>query len=323
MKPASRRSKPSLKEDYKVDRGWHQIVAPAKVNLCLQVLGKRDNGYHDLLSFAGFTEFGDRLWVAVAPDDKPKDKIELSGPFADKLNAAGGDTLCAKVIEALRQADIALPPLHIKLEKNIPLGGGLGGGSTDAAALLRLIADKIVPQQISKDALFSIATVIGADVPVCLYPDWQIMTGTGTQCQPATLFLPDKDTLYAVLANPNLHVATADIFAELQGYSASALPQLEGAIKTGDVAQILSIGNDLTAPACARHPEIHALIDQLGRAHSGFIGAGMSGSGASCFALTANKSEAAQLAARLQKNGFWAQATQMRGQTPAHSQNSR
>lgn len=295
--------------------GWHKIVAPAKLNLCLQVLAKRDDGYHELLSFAGFTSFGDRLSVAVAAQDR----IELSGPFAKALEAAGGDTLCAKVLEVLRDADIALPPLHIKLEKNIPLGGGLGGGSSDAAALLALIADKIVPQQIEQNTLFAMAARIGADVPVCLYPGWQIMTATGTECQPVALSLPDQDTYYAVLANPNLHVATADIFADLHRYSVSALPQLERAIQTGDLPQILSIGNDLTAPACARHPEIHVLIDQLARPHPGFIGAAMSGSGASCFALTTNKIEAMQLAENLQKNGIWAEATPLYGQSADHS----
>ena len=298
-----------------MDKSWHEIVAPAKLNLCLQVLTKRDDGYHDLLSFAGFTTFGDRLSAAIAA----KDRIELSGPFAEALEAAGGDTLCTKVIEALRDSDIAVPPLHIRLEKNIPLGGGLGGGSSDAAALLTLIAEKIMPQQIEQDTLFAIAARIGADVPVCLYPGWQIMTATGTECRPAGLSLPDQKTLYAVLANPNLHIATADIFSDLHHYSVSALPQLERAIETGDVAQILSIGNDLTAPACARHPEIHDLIDHLARPHSGFIGAGMSGSGASCFALTTNKTEAAQRAATLQKNGIWAVATPLYGQSAAHN----
>ena len=294
-----------------MDSDWHEIVAPAKLNLCLQVLGKRRDGYHELLSFAGFTTFGDRLSVAIAT----KDSIELSGPFAEALKTAGGDTLCAKVAKMLRHADITLPPLHIRLEKNIPLGGGLGGGSADAAALLRLIADKILPQQITQELLFAIAAKIGADVPVCLYPGWQIMKSTGTDCRPAALSLPDNTTFYAVLANPNLHVSTADIFTDLKGYSVSALPQLERSIETGDLAQILSIGNDLTAPACARYPEISVLIDQLTAPHVGFIGAAMSGSGASCFSLTTNKRQAAQLARNLQKNGVWAEATPLYDQS--------
>ena len=298
-----------------MDSNWYEIVAPAKLNLCLQVLGKRSDGYHEVLSFAGFTTFGDRLSVAIAA----KDRIELSGPFAEALNAAGGDTLCAKVIEMLRDANIALPPLHILLEKNIPLGGGLGGGSADAAALLRLVADKIMPQQITKNTLFATAAKIGADVPVCLFPGWQIMTGTGTDCRPAVLSLPDQNTLYAVLANPNLQVATADIFNDLHYYSVYAFPALEHAIKTGDLVKILSIGNDLTAPACARHPEIGALLDQLRTTHSGFIGAGMSGSGASCFALTTNKTEAVQLATGLRKNGIWAEATPLYSQSADHN----
>ena len=293
-----------------MDSNWHEIVAPAKLNLCLKVLGKRSDGYHEVLSFAGFTTFGDHLSVAIAA----KDRIELSGPFAGALSAAGGDTLCAKVTEMLRHADIALPPLHIRLEKNIPLGGGLGGGSADAAALLRLIADKILPQQITQELLFAMAAKIGADVPVCLYPGWQIMTATGTDCRPAALSFPDNTTFYAVLANPNLHVSTADIFSNLQSYSDSALPQLEHAIEKGNLIEILSIGNDLTDPACALHPEIRVLIDQLAKPHSGLIGAAMSGSGASCFALTINKIEAMQLSANLQKRGIWAEASPLYGQ---------
>ena len=127
-----------------MDSNWHEIVAPAKLNLCLQVLGKRRDGYHEVLSFACFTTFGDRLSVAIA--EKASRAV---WPFCLCIKRSWRRYTIAKVTEMLRQADIALPPLHIRLEKNIPLGGGLGGGSADAAAFLRLIADKILPQQIT------------------------------------------------------------------------------------------------------------------------------------------------------------------------------
>ena len=227
---------------------WHQIDAPAKFNLCLQVLKKREDGYHELLSFAGFTQFGDRLSVCV----QPQDKMEYQGPFADALVRAGGDSLCKKLCQGLREAGYDLPPLHIRLEKNIPLGGGLGGGSTDAAALLRLISDKILPQTLSSEEVLEQAAQIGADVPVCLYPGWQIMTGTGTKRQPVSLPVDSDIPVYVVLANPGLPLSTTEIFAALSEYSVSAEGQLADYIQQGNLEKIIAIGNDLTAPAVAR-----------------------------------------------------------------------
>jgi len=286
---------------------WHQINAPAKFNLCLQVLKKREDGYHELLSFAGFTRFGDRLSVCV----QPQDKMEYEGPFAGALIRAGGDSLCQKLCRGLREAGYDLPPLHIRLEKNIPLGGGLGGGSTDAAALLRLISDKILPQTLSSEEVLDQAAQIGADVPVCLYPGWQIMTGTGTKRQPVSLAVDSDIPVYVVLANPGLPLSTADIFASLSEYSVSAESQLADYIQQGNLEKIIAIGNDLTAPAVARYPEIARLIEVLGQPHNGFIGAGMSGSGSSCFALTTNKSSAQFLAQGLKKKGIWAHTTEI------------
>ena len=286
---------------------WHQINAPAKFNLCLQVLKKREDGYHELLSFAGFTRFGDRLSVCV----QPQDKMEYEGPFAGALIRAGGDSLCKKLCRGLREAGYDLPPLHIRLEKNIPLGGGLGGGSTDAAALLRLISDKILPHTLSSEEVLEQAAQIGADVPVCLYPGWQIMAGTGTKRQPVSLAVDSDIPVYVILANPGLPLSTADIFASLSEYSVSAESQLADYIQQGNLEKIIAIGNDLTAPAVARYPEIARLIEVLGQPHKGFIGAGMSGSGSSCFALTTNKSSAQFLAQGLKKKGIWAHTTEI------------
>jgi 4-diphosphocytidyl-2-C-methyl-D-erythritol kinase len=286
---------------------WHQINAPAKINLCLQVLKKREDGYHELLSFAGFIRFGDRLSVCV----QPQDKMEYEGPFAGALIRAGGDSLCKKLCWGLREAGYDLPPLHIRLEKNIPLGGGLGGGSTDAAALLRLISDKILPHPLSSEEVLEQAAQIGADVPVCLYPGWQIMTGTGTKRQHVSLAVDSDIPVYVVLANPGLPLSTGEIFASLSEYSVSAESQLADYIQQGNLEKIIAIGNDLTAPAVARYPEIARLIEVLGQPHNGFIGAGMSGSGSSCFALTTDKSSAQSLAQSLKKKGIWAHTTEI------------
>ena len=291
-----------------MNKVWVDTTAHAKVNLCLQVLGKRQDGYHDLLSFAGFTDFGDQLSVCVHSEDN----FSITGPFAKTLEAAGGDSLCRKAVTLIREAGFRLPPLYIKLEKNIPLGGGLGGGSSDAAALLQLIARDLLPKQIKNEQLYDIAQEIGADVPVCLMPDWQIMTGTGTQTQPTSLPFSRGAPIYAVLANPQIHLSTAEIFAQIDVYSASNLSQLEGFIATGELANIIAIGNDMAAPVFAKHPEIAGLIDHLNRPHEGFIGTGMSGSGASCFALTKNKEAAKKCCASLSEKNVWAQLTRMR-----------
>lgn len=290
---------------------WHEIDAPAKLNLCLQVLGKRSDGYHELLSFAGFTDFGDRVFVRLWD----RDRIELFGPFADALRAAGGDRLCSKALELLRAAGFNLPPLYIRLEKNIPLGGGLGGGSTDAAALLRLISKELLAGQIPADILMNIAGQIGADVPVCLYPGWQIMTGAGTICRPVSFkgALPHLNgPIYCVLANPNLHLSTAHIFSALTRYSPSALARLEAKIEQAALGHIISIGNDLMEPVLKEYSDMAWLIKFLKTPHLGFIGASMSGSGASCFALTQNKEQADQLTAELLAQNIWAQSTKMR-----------
>ncbi len=293
---------------FKMNKVWYDIKAHAKVNLCLQVLGKREDGYHDLLSFAGFTDFGDRLSVCVHSEDK----LNITGPFAKTLEAAGADNLCNKTLNLIREAGFNLPPLYIKLEKNIPLGGGLGGGSSDAAALLRLIAKHLLPKQIKNEQLYNIARELSADVPVCLMPNWQVMTGTGTKTQRTFLPRSMRHPIYAVLANPQIHLSTAEIFAQIDLYSTSNLSQLEELIAMGELADIIAIGNDMAAPVCAKYPEIAGLIDHLNIPHNGFIGAGMSGSGASCFALTKNEEAAMECCASLSGKNIWAQVTWMR-----------
>jgi 4-diphosphocytidyl-2-C-methyl-D-erythritol kinase len=177
---------------------------------------------------------------------------------------------------------------------------------------LRLIARDLLPKQIKNEQLYKLAQKIGADVPVCLMPDWQIMTGTGTQTQPGSRPRSIDAPIYAVLANPQIHLSTAEIFAQINFYSAANLSQLKGFIASGALADIIAIGNDMAAPVCAKYPEIAALIDHLNMPHDGFIGAGMSGSGASCFALTKNKEAAEKCCTSLSEKNIWAQVTRMR-----------
>jgi len=291
-------------------------LAPAKVNLCLNVTGRRSNGYHELVSVAGFTAFGDTLSlhpVQLDAGEDAKTDLQITGPFATDLQNAGGDTLIAAAYSALAM-HLPLDRFRFHLEKHIPLGGGLGGGSADAAACLRALIEtsqaSISPEEVAK-----IAASIGADVPVCLAPGWQLMTGTGTSL--VRLTPPEHGTLHCVLANPGIAVSTKDVFARLMSFSQDEAARLAteqtSALESGAFEKLMAFGNDLQAPACALYPEIADLLDQLAGLRSDFpsdyIGRAMSGSGGSCFCLIRSKEAADRAASHLQDHGIWATAT--------------
>ena len=291
-------------------------LAPAKVNLCLNVTGRRSNGYHELVSVAGFTAFGDTLSlhpVRLDAGEDAKTDLQITGPFAADLQNAGGDTLIAAAYSALAM-HLPLDRFRFHLEKHIPLGGGLGGGSADAAACLRALIEtsqaSISPEEVAK-----IAASIGADVPVCLAPGWQLMTGTGTSL--VRLTPPEHETLHCVIANPGIAVSTKDVFARLMSFSQDEAARLAAeqtsALESGAFERLIAFGNDLQEPACALYPEIAELLDQLAGLKSDFpsdyIGSAMSGSGSTCFCLIQSKEAAEKAASHLQDQGTWATAT--------------
>ena len=148
------------------------IIAPAKVNLNLNITGKREDGYHLLDSIVVFTAFGDHLEVAPAEADI----VTMGGRFANSLSAAG-DNICLHALSAYRAAGGAAGPLAIHIDKQIPVGAGLGGGSSDAAAILRHL-NTMSGTPLSEDRLAAVALTIGADVPVCLAGTVQRMQGS-------------------------------------------------------------------------------------------------------------------------------------------------
>lgn len=291
-------------------------LAPAKVNLSLNVTGRRSNGYHELVSVVGFTAFGDTLSlhpVQLNAAEDTKTDLQITGPFAADLQEAGGDTLIAAAYSALAM-HLPLDMFRFHLEKHIPLGGGLGGGSADAAACLRMLIETS-QASISPEELAKIAASIGADVPVCLVPGWQLMTGTGTSL--VRLTPPAHRTLHCVLANPGIAVSTKDVFARLMSFSqdeaAHLVTEQISSLESGAFERLIAFGNDLQEPACALYPEIAELLDQLAGLRSDFpsdyIGSAMSGSGGTCFCLIRSKEAADRAASHLQDNGTWATAT--------------
>ena len=278
--------------------------APAKVNLTLHVLGRRADGYHELESLVVFADCGDRL--TFTPGGALS--LAVSGVTATQAGD-GADNLVLKAVRALaeRKPGLALGAFH--LEKNLPVAAGLGGGSSDAAAALRLIAEaNALPRDDAQ--LYEAARMTGADVPVCLDPRPRVMRGIGEKLS-APLSLPP---LPAVLVNPGVAVATKLVFAGLKLRDKSAAPlDLAALGKLASRDQLLQIlraqPNDLEAPAIAIAPVIADALTAL-RALAGCEFARMSGSGATCFGLFASVADADAAAENLRTKfpDWWAQA---------------
>jgi 4-diphosphocytidyl-2-C-methyl-D-erythritol kinase len=283
--------------------------APAKVNLTLRVLGRRADGYHELESLVAFADVADRL--ALAPGRALA--LEVRGPNAAQAGA-DADNLVLKAANALAGLIPGLTLGAFALEKKLPVAAGIGGGSTDAAAALRLLARA---NNLAGDdpRVFAAARATGADVPVCLDPRTRLMRGIGEKLS-APLKLP---RLAAVLVNPRVAVATKDVFAGWkpvagQGASldASALAQLAD---PGQFLQFLqSQANDLETPAVALAPVIAEALAAL-RALPGCGVARMSGSGATCFALMSSATAAAAAAKAMQGKfpDWWVRACALGG----------
>lgn len=262
--------------------------ASAKLNLALHVTGRRADGYHLLDSLVSFATIGDRVTLA------PGQGLALSGPFAAGLPADGNLCTRAAALMGLSAA--------IGLEKRLPVASGIGGGSADAAAVLRGFAR-------GGEALPGAAAImrLGADVPVCLAGRPARMRGVGEVLDP----LPALPPLPLVLVNPGVAVATPAVFAALKRRDNPGLPALPA--RLADAAVLLgwlsTTRNDLEAPARGLAPVIGEVLDALAHAGAGFTR--MSGSGATCFGIfaTAPAAEAAAARIRAARPGWWVAAT--------------
>ncbi|MDA9504740.1 4-diphosphocytidyl-2C-methyl-D-erythritol kinase [Bradyrhizobium sp. CCBAU 11386] len=281
----------------------------AKVNLSLRVVGRRADGYHDLESVVAFADCADRLTLEPGGELK----LATTGPLA----AACGDTADNLVFKAAKLLAEAVPNLKLgafALDKVLPVAAGIGGGSADAAAALRLLA-RLNNLSLDDPRLQKVALATGADVPVCLLSRACDMTGVGEQLLP--LALP---SMPCVMVNPRVPVATKDVFQALglrngellvgatSVLGAPAWPE-EGASIADWVEVLETVANDLEAPAMRIEPVIGEVLEAL-RDSAGVKLARMSGSGATCFAIYGAPAEAHAAAERIRRDhpGWWVHA---------------
>ncbi|MHC2020981.1 4-(cytidine 5'-diphospho)-2-C-methyl-D-erythritol kinase [Methylobacterium sp. CM6247] len=284
--------------------------APAKINLTLHVLGRREgDGYHELDSLVAFTGSGDTLRLVPGAGLT----LDVSGPTAGPAGPLG-DNLVIRAATGLAKA---IPGLRIggfHLIKRLPVAAGIGGGSSDAAAALRLLA-RLNDLPLDHPAIVEAARATGADVPVCLDPRGRMMRGAGEDVGPALGFAP----LPAVLINPGVPVATAPVFKALgltvgQRHAGEAHPLLARGLGFGEIlAAVTPARNDLEAPALTVAPVIADTLTAL-RDRPGCRLARMSGSGATVFGLFATRSDAVRAAAaiRAMQPSWWVRAALLR-----------
>lgn len=279
-----------------------RLTAFAKVNLYLHITGRRPDGYHLLDSLVAFADIGDE--IVIAPSAQLT--LEVDGPFAAALE--GGDNLMLSAARALATAADRPPTAAMRLTKRLPVAAGLGGGSADAAMVLRGL-NTLWGLGLSVDKLREIGGALGADVPVCLESRTVFMAGIGDEIAPT----PPLPLLPALLVNPGVALSTADVFAARR--QADAAPgRFDEA--PADVAALVGMlaerSNGLEAAARSLAPAIGTVLDRLS-ALPGVLLARMSGSGASCFAIFDDMAAArdADATLRRQEPLWWTAATRL------------
>ena len=247
-----------------------QIIerAPAKVNLALHVRGRRQDGYHELSSLVAFADVADILTITQASINA----LTVSGRFAGDVPLDASNIIW-KAYRWL-EAQVAVPPVQVKLQKNLPVAAGIGGGSADAAALLRGLL-RMTQQTLTEAQINSLAMELGADVPVCFRGAACKMEGIGEIISPLTIELPCA----LVLVNPMQACATHEVFTRMGLQAGQAFK--------GDVE---FWRNDMTKAALKVQPAVGEVLSALGQRN--LATCLMSGSGATCFGVAQSLNQA-------------------------------
>ena len=268
------------------------IEAYAKINLTLEVLGRRDDGYHDLRSVVVPVSLADTLEIEV------RDGLSCDSGFE-------GD-LCLKAADALAQACGVDRGAEIHVEKRIPVGGGMGGGSADAAAVLVALND-LWELKLPSDELAAVAARVGSDVPALVTGGAVVMEGRGERvCR----IEPQPPPLELVVVNPGVFCSTREVYANAKAHlpeRPDILYNMLQALRRGRYDEIAAATvNDLGAAAAELHPEIAVAMDALKA--SGALGVTVSGSGSTVFGLVPTRARGCEIAALMESRGFWARS---------------
>jgi 4-diphosphocytidyl-2-C-methyl-D-erythritol kinase len=282
------------------------LLAPAKINLDLLITGRRGDGYHLLDSVVVFTELGDEITV----EKSDKLSLNISGPFADNL-IVSDDNLILKAAEIVCKEYGVKPNLKFHLVKNLPVSSGIGGGSADASAALKLSTD-MLNLKVSQKRLGEIALSLGADVPVCLRSTTTLMQGVGEILTPLTL----SESLNMLLVNPSVSVSTTKIFQNykltMNGFDQLRKYNIDHIHDRLIVETLVNSRNALEVVACSIEPEILNALETL-KIQQGVLLSRMSGSGATCFGIfdTRENCLKAQKAIKTDNSNWWVEATRI------------
>ncbi len=285
-----------------------ELLAPAKINLFLHVGLPGADGFHPICSLMVFADIGDRL--SLAPSDRFE--MELAGPFGGGLSG-GEDNLVLRAARALSgHLGGGVPPMRLRLDKQLPVAAGLGGGSSDAGAALRLLRQAWAPDLPDRD-LETVAASLGSDGAACLWARTVLAEGRGEVLSPA----PRLPVLHAVLVNPGCAVSTPQVYRQFDALDEgprALQPDLPMVFSELDdlVEALGGLRNDLEAPAIALAPEVGEVLKALkAQPETRFVR--MSGSGATCFALCETAGAAQAVAKRLLRAHptWWVRACQL------------
>lgn len=278
-------------------------IAHAKINLALHVTGQRDDGYHLLDSIVVFAEYGDRITIDLPDHSHGPITVSISGPFGDNLPSGPENLVTAAAFllrDALMKTGANPAPVHIYLEKNLPLASGIGGGSADAAAVLLGLREAW-----NADIdLTPIAKGLGADVAMCLQSTPLRARRIGDEIQQLNKNIP----LNIVLVNPGTPISTPDVFRHLVKKDNAPI-ELAGDGKFPEIEDLRNMRNDLQTPAAELVPEIAGVLSALEDSGAGLVR--MSGSGATCFGVYETHADAENARERIREahSDWWCVAT--------------
>lgn len=288
-----------------------KITAPAKLNLFFHITGRRPDHYHLIESIFAFTQFGDDIEITSSE----KITLKIDGNFSAVLqNESIENNLILRAAHLLQKTAEVKTGAAITLKKNIPIAAGLGGGSSDAAAILKTL-NQFWNINLDEKKLAEMGLTLGADIPVCLYQQSAFVFGIGEIITPITLPVSD---LYILLVNPNKPLSTKTVFETYHQNTAPFSSSVQKNIVCACEQEKLFFDfltrnkNDLELPATQLMPEISEILSTL-KKQNGCALSKMSGSGPTCFALFKNKSAAENAALDIQNHypTWWIQLTRL------------